>query len=206
MSFFSSPGDIYDPQRQFNETKGQTLYPGTTRAERGNAGRMWGGNDGDGGGGEGDDEPAWEITSKAGKKKKYSERALRGGAVCGAAAGARPGASDHAATPFKDAWHELYKGNSVKRKDRNHCVGLKTHVGWHWTWMGSDELIRNKVVSCIETQHRDPEEMLQAFKRKDTIAAINHKATTHVVDTRYPDAVQAILKRYPSYWHNPPQD
>lgn len=103
-----------------------------------------------------------------------------------------------------DTPHELYKGNSVKRKDRNHCVGLKTPVGWHWTWMGSDELIRNKVVSCIESQHRDPNEILAAFKRKDTIAAINHKATTHVVDTRYPDTVQAILKRYPSYWHNPP--
>jgi len=103
-----------------------------------------------------------------------------------------------------DTPHELYKGNSIKRKNRNHCVGLKTHVGWHWTWMGSDEMIRNKVVSCIETQHRDPEEMLQAFKRKDTISAINHKATTHVVDTQYPDAVQAVLKRYPSYWHNPP--
>ena len=124
LPFFSSPGDIYDPQRQFNFTKGQTLYPGTTRAERGNAGRMWGGNDGDGGGGEGDDEPAWEITSKAGKKKKYSERALRGGAVCGAAAGARPGASDHAATPFKDAWHELYKG---KGEEDQHCS---------WTYWG----------------------------------------------------------------------
>jgi beta-1,4-mannosyl-glycoprotein beta-1,4-N-acetylglucosaminyltransferase len=105
-----------------------------------------------------------------------------------------------------DTPHELYKGNSVKRKDRSHCVGLKTPVGWHWTWMGSDDLIRNKVVSCIETQHRDPEEMLQAFKRKDTISAINHKCTTHVVDVQYPDVVQTILKRYPSYWHNPPQD
>ena len=105
-----------------------------------------------------------------------------------------------------DTPHELYKGNSVKRKDRNHCIGLKIPVGWHWTWMGSDEMIRNKVVSCIETQHRDPEEMLQAFKRKDTIAAINHKATTHVVETQYPESVQAILKRYPGYWHNPPQD
>jgi len=72
--------------------------------------------------------------------------------------------------------------------------------------MGNDDLIRNKVVSCIETQHRDPEEMLAAFKRKDTIAAINHKCTTHVVDVRYPDQVQNILKRYPDYWHNPPQD
>jgi len=105
-----------------------------------------------------------------------------------------------------DTPHELYKGNSIKRKDRSHCVGFRTHVGWHWTWMGSDDLIRNKVVSCIETQHRDPEEMLQAFKRKDTISAINHKCTTHVVDVQYPAVVQAILKKYPSYWHNPPQD
>jgi hypothetical protein len=105
-----------------------------------------------------------------------------------------------------DTPHELYKGTYPKRKDRSHCVGIRKPLGWHWTWMGSDEMIRNKVVSCIETQHRDPEEMLQAFKRKDTVAAINHKATTHVVDIRYPDTVQAVLKRYPSYWHNPPQD
>ena len=105
-----------------------------------------------------------------------------------------------------DTPHELYKGASIKRKNRDHCVGFPTPVGWHWTWMGSDDLIRNKVVSCIETQHRDPEEMLEAFKRKDTIAAINHKATTHVVDTQYPAVVQNILKRYPLYWHNPPQD
>ena len=105
-----------------------------------------------------------------------------------------------------DTPHELYKGTYPKRKDRSHCVGIRKAVGWHWTWMGSDDLIRNKVVSCIETQHRDPEEMLQAFKRKDTIAAINHKATTHVVDIQYPNSVQAVLKRYPGYWHNPPQD
>lgn len=105
-----------------------------------------------------------------------------------------------------DTPHELYKGASIKRKNRDHCVGLKMPVGWHWTWMGSDELIRNKVVSCIESQHRDPEQILQAFKQRDTISAINHKATTHVVEIRYPDAVQAVLKRYPSYWHNPPQD
>lgn len=104
-----------------------------------------------------------------------------------------------------DTPHELYKGNSIKRKNRDHCIGLKNPVGWHWTWMGSDELIRNKVVSCIESQHRDPDEILAAFKRKDTIAAINHKATTNVVDVTYPDSVQKILKRYPSYWHNPPE-
>ena len=105
-----------------------------------------------------------------------------------------------------DTPHELYKGASIKRKNRDHCVGFPTPVGWHWTWMGNDDLIRNKVVSCIESQHRDPEQILSAFKQKDTIAAINHKATTHVVDVRYPEMVQVILKRYPDYWHNPPQD
>lgn len=104
--------------------------------------------------------------------------------------------------------HDLYKGikEVVKRKSRPNYVGLPRPVGWHWTWMGSDDQIRNKVASCIETQHRDPEQMLQAFKQRDTRAAINHKCATHVIDIRYPDAVQNILKRYPSYWHNPPQD
>lgn len=105
-----------------------------------------------------------------------------------------------------DTPHELYKGASIKRKNRDHCVGFPTPVGWHWTWMGSDDLIRNKVVSCIESQHRDPEQILAAFKQRDTISAINHKATTHVIDVRYPDMVQTILKRYPGYWHNPPQN
>ena len=105
-----------------------------------------------------------------------------------------------------DTPHELYKGASIKRKNRDHCVGFPTPVGWHWTWMGNDDLIRNKVVSCIESQHRDPEQILAAFKQQDTIAAINHKSTTHVIDVRYPSVVQAILKRYPDYWHNPPQD
>ena len=105
-----------------------------------------------------------------------------------------------------DTPHELYKGASIKRKNRDHCVGFPTPVGWHWTWMGSDDLIRNKVVSCIESQHRDPEQILTAFKQRDTISAINHKATTHVIDVRYPKLVQDILKRYPGYWHNPPRD
>ena len=105
-----------------------------------------------------------------------------------------------------DTPHELYKGASIKRKNRDHCVGFPTPVGWHWTWMGSDDLIRNKVVSCIESQHRDPEQILSAFKQRDTISAINHKATTHVIDIRYPEMVQSILKRYPTYWHNPPGD
>ena len=103
-----------------------------------------------------------------------------------------------------DTPHELYKGKNVKRKDRSHCVGLKEPVGWHWTWIGTDELVKNKARSCIESQHRDPEQILAAFKQRDTISAINHKATTHTVSTNYPDSVQQILKKYPQYWNHPP--
>jgi hypothetical protein len=100
--------------------------------------------------------------------------------------------------------HELYKGNSTKRKDRSHCVGFKEAVGWHWTWIGSDELVKNKVRSCIESQHRDPEQILEAFKRLDTISAINHKCTTRTIDTAYPESVQNVLKNYPQYWNHAP--
>ena len=103
-----------------------------------------------------------------------------------------------------DTPHELYKGNSIKRKIRDHCVGTKTPLGWHWTWMGNDDLIRNKVVSCIESQHRDPEQILSAFKQRDTRAAVNHKCITHVVDITYPEQVQNVLRQYPAYWNNPP--
>lgn len=100
--------------------------------------------------------------------------------------------------------HELYKGNSTKRKDRSHCVGLKEPVGWHWTWIGTDDLVRNKAISCIESQHRDPEQILQAFKRLDTISAINHKCTTRTVDVMYPAPVQTVLTKYPQYWNRAP--
>ena len=103
-----------------------------------------------------------------------------------------------------DTPHDLYKGNSIKRKDRSHCVSLQIPVGWHWTWMGSDDIIRNKVVSCIESQHRDPEQILSALKQLDTISAINHKCTTHTVDITYPEQVQTVLRQYPAYWNNPP--
>jgi hypothetical protein len=103
-----------------------------------------------------------------------------------------------------DTPHELYKGRNVKRKDRSHCVGLKEPVGWHWTWIGTDELVKNKARSCIESQHRDPDQILAAFKQRDTISAINHKATTHTVSTNYPDSVQQVLKKYPLYWNHPP--
>jgi Glycosyltransferase family 17 len=103
-----------------------------------------------------------------------------------------------------DTPHELYKGKNVKRKDRSHCVGLKEPVGWHWTWIGSDELVKNKARSCIESQHRDPEQILAAFKQRDTKSAINHKANTNTVQTNYPAAVQKVLKQYPQYWNHPP--
>jgi beta-1,4-mannosyl-glycoprotein beta-1,4-N-acetylglucosaminyltransferase len=105
-----------------------------------------------------------------------------------------------------DTPHDLYKGSMevAKRKVRAHCVSLNDTVGWHWTWMGNDELIKNKVVSCIESQHRDPEQILQAFKDVDTKSAINHKAGSEIISPKYPQIVFDVLKKYPSYWHNPP--
>lgn len=104
--------------------------------------------------------------------------------------------------------HDLYKGSVevVKRKNRINAVGLPESVGWHWTWMGNDELIKNKVKSCIESQHRDPEEVLSAFKEKDTRTAINHKAASSIIVPEYPASVMNILKKYPAYWHNPPEN
>lgn len=98
---------------------------------------------------------------------------------------------------------QLYKGPSVKRKDRGHCVTMDSNVGWHWTWIGPDDRIRNKVQSCIESQHRDPDQVLSAFHDLDTAAAINHKCATTTVKTQYPSSVQAVLDRYPEYWTRP---
>lgn len=103
---------------------------------------------------------------------------------------------------FQDC-QQLYKGNNVKRKDRSHCVSLDRAVGWHWTWIGPDERIRNKVQSCIESQHRDPEQVLSSFRDLDTAAAINHKCATTTVEVQYPELVQAVLDRYPQYWTRP---
>lgn len=100
--------------------------------------------------------------------------------------------------------HDLYKGSTeiTKKKRRTNAVGLSEPVGWHWTWMGDDEIIKTKVKSCIESQHRNPEEILSAFKEKDTRAAINHKAGSSIVTPDYPEIVMNVLKHYPSYWHN----
>ena len=101
--------------------------------------------------------------------------------------------------------HELYKGKNIKRKDRSHCVGLREPVGWHWTWMGSDDAIRHKVAACIESQHRDPQQVLEAFQARDSAAAINHKCTSDIVTVTYPEPVQSVLAQYPTWWHHPPR-
>lgn len=102
--------------------------------------------------------------------------------------------------------HDLYKGSTevTKRKRRINSVSMNEPVGWHWTWIGTDELIKNKVVSCIESQHRDPNEVLDALKDNDTQKAINHKCITNIVTPNYPESVMAILKKYPLFWHNIP--
>lgn len=97
---------------------------------------------------------------------------------------------------------QLYKGQNSKRKDRSHCVLYPSIVGWHWTWIGDDERVRNKVLSCIESQHRDPEQVLSAFKQLDTASAINHKCSTTTIETHYPPHILKILKNYPQYWAN----
>lgn len=99
--------------------------------------------------------------------------------------------------------HDLYKGSLeiTKRKNRDHCIGVDEPVGWHWTWMGSDEIIKNKVLSCIETEHRDPLEVLEAFKNTDTKFAINHKAHSEIINPVYPEEIMNVLKNYPSFWH-----
>lgn len=102
--------------------------------------------------------------------------------------------------------HDLYKGSKeiVKRKSRNHCVRLDEAVGWHWTWFGSDEIIKEKVISCIETDYRNPDEVLTAFKNNDTKTAINFKCDSEIVDIVYPEKIQNIIKKYPAYWHKVP--
>lgn len=94
---------------------------------------------------------------------------------------------------------ELYKGDQYKKKNRSHCVRHPDIVGWHWTWIGNDERIKNKVVSCIESQYRNPDEVLAAFKKQDTKLAINHKCETTYVDYRYPSKVLDVISNYP-YW------
>jgi beta-1,4-mannosyl-glycoprotein beta-1,4-N-acetylglucosaminyltransferase len=95
---------------------------------------------------------------------------------------------------------QLIKGDQQKRKNRNHCVHYDKPAGWHWTWIGNDERIKNKVESCIESKTRDPNQVLEAFKRLDAASAINHKcATTYDPNPQYPAVVLEVIKKYP-YW------
>jgi hypothetical protein len=55
------------------------------------------------------------------------------------------------------------------------------------------------VISCIESQNRDPDQVLNAFKIGDTVSAINHKTATKKIQTDYPASVNAVIKQY-SYW------
>jgi beta-1,4-mannosyl-glycoprotein beta-1,4-N-acetylglucosaminyltransferase len=100
---------------------------------------------------------------------------------------------------------KLYKGlnagvgHAQKKKDRGHCVPYEKTAGWHWGWMGSDELLKTKAWSCIETQHRDADQMVESFRKLDAAAAINHKTPTQLVDPQYPAVVNQVLQQYP-YW------
>ena len=98
---------------------------------------------------------------------------------------------------------QLIKGGMGKRKNRSHCVSLH-EAGWHWTWMGDDERIRSKIRSCIESQNRDVEATLEAFKRQDIGVAINLKCVTeYCADPGYPTEVMQVIARYP-FWTNQP--
>ena len=96
---------------------------------------------------------------------------------------------------------QLYKGANTKRKDRSHCVIFSGAAGWHWTWIGDDNRVRSKVLSCIESQHRDPEQVLDALKNLDAASAINHKCNNSYHAPQYPAIVMDVLHRYP-YWTN----
>lgn len=100
---------------------------------------------------------------------------------------------------------KLYKGldsgvgTAKKKKNRSHCRAFPKTAGWHWTWIGDDQRIKNKVKSCIESQHRDSQQVLDSFKKLDPASAINHKATTALVNPDYPDQVMKVLYQYP-FW------
>lgn len=100
---------------------------------------------------------------------------------------------------------KLYKGitagvgTAKKKKDRSHCTWTVGTVGWHWTWMGSEDVVKNKVVSCIETQHRDANNVYNLLEAGNTAAAINHKCVTTKVQVQYPAKVLSVLQKYP-WW------
>ena len=94
---------------------------------------------------------------------------------------------------------QLYKGDQHKRKNRAHCAKCPGIAGWHWTWMGNDMRIQSKVISNIESQYRDPDQVLASFKTGNPDQAINHKCKTNYVDYQYPNNVMAVIKHY-QWW------
>lgn len=103
----------------------------------------------------------------------------------------------------------LYKGlragvgHAQKKKTRDHCAAFPNKAGWHWGWMGNDDIIRAKVASCIESQHKDTDQVLAYLHAGDTGSAINQKCVTHFEpDPDYPPEVQAVIKNYP-WWTHP---
>ena len=106
----------------------------------------------------------------------------------------------------------LYKGlaagvgHAQKKKIRTHCAGFPRHAGWHWGWMGNDDIIRSKVVSCIESQHRDAQEVVDLLASGDSAGAINQKCRTHYEpNPGYPDSVLSVIQQYP-WWSKHGQD
>lgn len=106
---------------------------------------------------------------------------------------------------FDDPCH-LYKGlaagvgHAQKRKDRSHCTWFEGLAGWHWGWMGTDDVIKTKIKSCIESQHKDTDMVLSYFHLGDSGSAINQKCVTHWVENPgYPVEVNAVLRKYP-FW------
>lgn len=100
----------------------------------------------------------------------------------------------------------LYKGlasgvgHAQKKKDRSHCVPFPKNAGWHWGWMGNDDLIKSKAWSCIESQNRDTDEVVKYFKEGKPELAINHKTQTRYVDNPgYPESVERVIRQYP-WW------
>jgi beta-1,4-mannosyl-glycoprotein beta-1,4-N-acetylglucosaminyltransferase len=93
----------------------------------------------------------------------------------------------------------LYRGKNHKRKDRSHAVHYPETAGWHWSWVGTDDRIRNKVKSCVETKHWDADKTINNFKELKTEIAINHKCRTRKVDFDYPKEVMDIIGSSP-YW------
>lgn len=104
---------------------------------------------------------------------------------------------------------ELYKGllagvgHAQKKKDRSHCVSFPQIAGWHWGWMGNDDIIRSKAESCIETQNWDAEKMLGHFHEGNNGDAINGKTVTDFCeDPDYPEVVNTLLRQYPFWTEN----